>query len=127
MSTGRNPAPLMCPSRLEMAVLLRDSGKLQVTMVQPPRQCRMCSGMNHRVIACPAHRCDHAGCLNPRANGQSRCDAHVITRRGPAPKMTSQKIAQLQRMRAEGTKTNAQIAAELGVSMATMLKYAKAL
>jgi DNA-binding XRE family transcriptional regulator len=87
MSTGRNPVPLLCGERIELAALMRDSGELPVTVIQ-------------RQVT-----------VEVQEPSRSR-------------KMTDEKIGRMHELRAAGW-TQPKIAAELGVSIPTVVKYCK--
>jgi len=115
----RGPISVLHRSRIELALTLRDSGELEVTVVELPSRCRVCSQMG----ACQQHRCERPSYRQVKETGSSFCAAHG-TGRGAKPKMTDAKIARMQELRVEGW-TQARIAAELGVTAATLTRYYK--
>lgn len=125
MSTGRHPLPLLCADRLNLAKLLAESGELEVTVIEPTTGCRLCSSQNGRILACAEHRCQERGCTGSRDKDSEQCAKHC-GQRGGKLKMTPAKVARMNQLRAEGW-TQVRIAAELGVSPATLIRYWKQL
>jgi hypothetical protein len=115
----RGPIPVLHRSRIELALTLRDSGELEVTVVELPSRCRVCAQMG----ACQQHRCERPSCRQVKESASSFCADHG-TGRGARPKMTEAKIVRMQELRAGGW-TQIRIAAELGVSTATLTRYYK--
>jgi hypothetical protein len=115
----RGAIAVLHPSRIQLALLMRDSGELQAEEIQPIAKCLACSTHGGQPIGCPKHRCEYAGCVRLKVPGTDHCEAHGGKAR---TKMTKEKIARLRALKDEGMRQT-DVANELGVSISTCAKY----